>query len=168
MGFDLYSTGKHKNSKGEYFRNNVWWWRRLADFVFNYTKVVDEEDRDKWHFNDNHEVTKDEAEQIAKQLRHAIEHGVVDAYERKVKEEMEKADKYNTRVQRLHDKLREKVIKDTQASSDIAPIDYPQPYKDKWDKIQSMYNYNANYPFSKSNVEEFIQFCENSNGFTIG
>ena len=33
MGFDLYSLGNHKTDKGEYFRNNVWWWRRLADFV---------------------------------------------------------------------------------------------------------------------------------------
>ena len=40
MGFDLYSTGKHKTPKGEYFRNNVWWWRRLADFVCTHTGVT--------------------------------------------------------------------------------------------------------------------------------
>ena len=33
MGFDLYSLGNHKNENGEYFRNSVWGWRRLADFV---------------------------------------------------------------------------------------------------------------------------------------
>jgi len=34
MGFDLYSTGNHKSQKGEYFRNNVWWWRPLWDWTY--------------------------------------------------------------------------------------------------------------------------------------
>jgi hypothetical protein len=40
MGFDLYST---KNNA--YFRNNVWWWRRLASYVIDKTGVVDEKER---------------------------------------------------------------------------------------------------------------------------
>ena len=55
MGFDLYSTGNHKTEKGEYFRNNVWWWRRLADFVCEYTGVVADEDKASWQHNDGHE-----------------------------------------------------------------------------------------------------------------
>ena len=43
MGFDLYG-----NSNSEYFRNNVWWWRRLADYVCEFTGVVDEKDKKKW------------------------------------------------------------------------------------------------------------------------
>ena len=39
MGFDLYGNNK-ENSEGEYFRNNVWWWRRLADYVCEHTKVI--------------------------------------------------------------------------------------------------------------------------------
>ena len=46
MGFDLY--GNSKNKEGEYFRNNVWWWRRLADYVCEYTGVVDEKDKEQW------------------------------------------------------------------------------------------------------------------------
>jgi hypothetical protein len=56
MGFDLYSTGKHKNKNGEYFRNNVWHWRRLAEFVCEHTGVVEEEHKKYWQSNDNHEV----------------------------------------------------------------------------------------------------------------
>lgn len=33
MGFDL-SGVNAKNKIGEYFRNNVWWWRRLWHFVY--------------------------------------------------------------------------------------------------------------------------------------
>lgn len=32
MGMDLYGK-KPLNPVGEYFRNNVWWWRPLAVFV---------------------------------------------------------------------------------------------------------------------------------------
>jgi hypothetical protein len=72
MGFDLYSTGKHKNKNGEYFRNNVWHWRRLAEFVCEHTGVVEEEHKKYWQSNDNHEVDGETALQIAKQLRALI------------------------------------------------------------------------------------------------
>ena len=45
MGFDLYSLGNHKNENGEYFRNNVWGWRRLAEFVCEKTGVVEEKNK---------------------------------------------------------------------------------------------------------------------------
>ena len=43
-------------NKGVYFRNNVWWWRRLADYVMEHTKCIDRKDFDKWQHNDGHEV----------------------------------------------------------------------------------------------------------------
>jgi hypothetical protein len=76
MGFDLYSTGKHKNKNGEYFRNNVWHWRRLAEFVCEHTGVVEEEHKKYWQSNDNHEVDGETALQIAKQLRALIKDGI--------------------------------------------------------------------------------------------
>jgi hypothetical protein len=32
MGFDVYGKSA-RSEKGEYFRNNVWWWRPLAEYV---------------------------------------------------------------------------------------------------------------------------------------
>ena len=77
MGFDLYSLGNHKTKKGEYFRNNVWWWRPLADFVCEKTGVVSDEDKSHWHHNDGHEVSEQEAKQIAKQLKELVKNGEV-------------------------------------------------------------------------------------------
>ena len=77
MGFDLYSLGNHKTDKGEYFRNNVWWWRRLADFVVEKTGVIDEQDREHWQTNSGHEVSEEKAMQIAKQLKALIKDGTV-------------------------------------------------------------------------------------------
>jgi len=36
-----------------------------------------------------------------------------------------------------------------------------------WDNIYSQRQPVENYPFSKKNVEEFIEFAENSGGFRI-
>ena len=72
MGFDISSTGKHKSSKGEYFRNNVWWWRRLADFVCEHTGVIEEKNKPEWQSNGGHEVDEEQALQIAKQLKELV------------------------------------------------------------------------------------------------
>lgn len=161
MGFDLYST---KNDK--YFRNNVWWWRRLASYVIDKTKVVDEDKADGWHFNDGHEVSKEEAHQIANQLEFLIKSGDAKAYEEQVKKEMEKAEAHNKRVEALREKLRERVIKEV-GNSDIVPRDYPEPYRSKWEKLYAFQDHRDSYPFTVKNVEEFINFCRESDGFRI-
>jgi len=162
MGFDLYST---KNDK--YFRNNVWWWRRLASYVIDKTKVVDEDKADGWHFNDGHEVSREEAHQIANQLEFLIKTGDAKAYEDEVKKEMEEAEKHNQRVEKLLQQLQKRVIADTRCDTDVVPRDYPEPYRTKWEKIYGLRRIESNYPFSVSNVKEFIKFCRESDGFRI-
>ena len=166
MGFDLYSLGHHKSSKGEYFRNNVWWWRRLADFVCEHTGCVEEKDKGEWQMNSGHRVSGDLAKQIANQLRTLIKNGTVDKAIKEVEEETKKAETNNKQVQKLHEMLRSKVEQEV-GNKNLAPADYPEEDHKTWDWIQSKYNYGSSYPFTKENVEEFIEFCEESNGFTI-
>jgi len=166
MGFDLHSTGNHKSEKGEYFRNNVWGWRRLADFVCTQTGVVQEEDKKLWQCNDGHEVTDQEALQIAKQLKALIKDGTVSRAINEVEEETKKADENNKFVDECHKMLKDKVERET-GKKNLAPADYPEKDHDTWAWIQSKYDYASSYPFSMENVEEFIEFCEQSNGFRI-
>mgnify|MGYP001164914920 FL=1 len=166
MGFDLYSTGKHKTPKGEYFRNNVWWWRRLADFVCTHTGVIAEKDKKAWQHNDGHKVSDVEALQIAKQLKALIKDGTVSKAIHETEEEMKKADENNKQVEICHHLLREKVEKET-GKKGLAPADYPKKDHDTWAWIQSNYSYGSSYPFTMENVENFIEFCEQSNGFKI-
>jgi hypothetical protein len=35
-----------EENKGYYFRNNVWWWRPLADYIIEFTGCVEEDDVD--------------------------------------------------------------------------------------------------------------------------
>ena len=166
MGFDLYSLGNHKTEKGEYFRNNVWWWRRLADFVCEQTGVIAETDKEHWQSNSGHEVDEQTAKQIAKQLKALIKDGTVSKAIIEVEKEMEKAEKNNKFVDRCHEMLRAKVEKET-GMTNLAPADYRGDDHDTWDWIQSKYSYGSSYPFTMENVQEFIEFCEQSNGFRI-
>ena len=53
MGFDLYSTGNHKSQKGEYFRNNVWWWRPLWDWTYEQCQdIITQKQYEEGQYND--------------------------------------------------------------------------------------------------------------------
>ena len=158
--------GKYQEQKGTYFRNNVWWWRRLADFVCEHTGVIEESDKREWQSNGGHVVSEKTALQIAKQLKALIKDGTVSKVIKEVEEETEKAEKNNKFVQRCQDMLSKKVEKE-QGKENLAPADYPKDDHDTWDWIQSKYNYSSSYPFTMENVEEFIKFCEDSRGFEI-
>lgn len=155
-------------NKGVYFRNNVWWWRRLADYILDHTKCVDEADFDKWHENSGHEVDEETAEQIANQLEHLIATGHTQKYKQEIDDEIKKAEEHNNKVEQMLSELRLEVAKVTGKDAEkIAPADYPNPQKEKWHKIIDQQDYRANYPFNIDNVKEFIEFARNSGGFRI-
>ena len=106
------------------------------------------------------------AKQIANQLKALIDNGTVDKAIAEVKQEEEKANINNKQVDKLHQMLRSKVEQEV-GKKNLAPLDYPEEDHKTWDWIQSKYSYGSSYPFTKENVMEFIQFCEESNGFTI-
>ena len=166
MGFDLYSLGNHKTETGEYYRQSVWGWRRLADFVCEQTGVIAEDNKKFWQSNDGHEVSEGEAKEIAKQLKALIKDGTVSKAIREVEEESEQAEKNNKFVEICHKMLREKVERET-GKTNTAPADYPKEDHDTWEWIQRKYSYGSSYPFTMEQVESFIEFCEQSNGFRI-
>jgi len=166
MGFDLYSTGNHKTETGEYYRQSVWGWRRLADFVCEQTGVIAEDNKKFWQSNDGHEVSESEAKEIAKQLKALIKDGTVSKAIHEVEQESEEAERNNKFVEICHKMLREKVERET-GKTNTAPADYPKEDHDTWEWIQRKYSYGSSYPFTMEQVESFIEFCEQSNGFRI-
>ena len=156
-------------NKGVYFRNNVWWWRRLADYVMEHTKCVDEKDFDKWQHNDGFEVDEETAVQIANQLEYLIKTGHAQKYKQEIDDEIKKAKEHNDKVKKMLDELHSEVAKivGKEKAEHLAPRDYPEPYYKKWDEIYEQTDYRANYPFSIDNVKEFIEFARNSGGFRI-
>ena len=72
MGFDLVGLNP-KNEKGDYFRNNIWWWRRLRWFTCEVCKdVLNEEDMSGGCFNGGYLITREKSAAIAERLETAL------------------------------------------------------------------------------------------------
>jgi len=166
MGFDI-SGLNPKNKKGEYFRNNVWYWRPLAEYVLKETKVILEADQEGWHYNDCHEVSKEDAEQIAKQLDHLVKSGHCKKFAQAWELRRSQIEKHNEQVEKELEEHCEEV-KTRLNDIGLAPKDFPKEDHEKWEKIYNKRNSDGSYPFTEENVKEFSEFCKNSGGFTIG
>ena len=72
---------------GTYFRNNVWFWRPLWNFVTGVCDdILTEKDIERGSFNDGHKISKTKANRIAKRLFKLIKNGDVNLYEKSRKE----------------------------------------------------------------------------------
>ena len=74
---------------GVYFRNNVWWWRPLWQFVCErFDDVLTEQDMERGCYNDGHEITADKAMQIGIDLTCMLEDGRIEAYADRYEKEL--------------------------------------------------------------------------------
>ena len=154
------------DNKGVYFRNNVWWWRKLAQYVYDNTGEVSEKDYDLWHENSGHEVGEDSSIRIADTLEALIKHGHTAEYQMIVEESMAVAEKHNAEIEKQMLSLRKLVIEMT-GKEDIAPADYPKAQHDLWEELYSSKSWADSYPFSVENVQRFADFSRHSGGFEI-
>lgn len=139
MGYDIYGT-KPRNKKGEYFRNNVWWWRRLWDLCVSVGNLTPKQAA-RGCSNDGKRIGKKTKERMLKGLQKAysIRNG---DYSKKWLKDQEKQviECHKEFLIGFYGKRKAKKHKD-------------------WGKIV--------YQFSWENVKEFIDFLENNEGFRI-
>lgn len=154
------------DNKGVYFRNNVWWWRRLAQYVYENTDEISEDDYGLWHENSGHQVDEVTAIRIADRLEELIKQGHTTEYQLQVEEAMAHAEEDNKVIEEKMKALREKVIKLT-GDKDIAPADYPEIQSKEWEFLYSQKSWDDSYPFSVENVQDFANFSRHSGGFEI-
>tara|TARA_R100000008_G_C3486443_1_gene116472 strand:+ start:227 stop:595 length:369 start_codon:yes stop_codon:yes gene_type:complete len=80
MGFDIVGK-KAKSEKGEYFRNNVWFWRPLWQYIcIECDDILTIKQAEGGCFNDGVKISKAKAERIAKRLEEKIQDGSVDLH----------------------------------------------------------------------------------------
>ena len=130
---------------GVYFRNNVWWWRPLANYVMEVCNITNE---DGWHTNSGHKITALDAADIYNKLHTELKKGNTKKY----------AAAYTKRLEGLpnepcHVCKGDKTYIDTpcHVCNETGEVDH-------WEK---------NYPFSVDNVKMFIAFVKESGGFEI-
>ena len=165
---DKYFKEKSKYQEevvGDYFRNNVWWWRPLASYVIKFTGCIDESDHEYWSENGGHEVDDETAKQIHNQLMVLIESGHTKKFEDDYEKERLKAEKHNDKVEKELEKFCKSVYK--KLGKTVAPAEFPKADHDEWERIWNSKKWSASYPFSVENVKEFAEFCKFSGGFKI-
>ena len=85
---DTYFEAKRQHEEdnpGIYFRNNVWWWRPLWDYVWKLCEddgVITWHPYEEGHHNSGAEINVHQAELIALRLNHAIKMGWVDEHKK--------------------------------------------------------------------------------------
>jgi len=151
---------------GIYFRNNVWWWRPLADLVVKLCKLLDEKQKEHLHDNSGYEYDEATAKYIADTLEAFVKSPMAKRTEKEHKKAMKKAEVHNKKVQVKLDALRKDAIAQT-GNKNIAPRDYPKDLNDKWESIYALRDHIESYPFSLKNVKEFIAFLRECGGFRV-
>ena len=151
---------------GHYFRNNVWWWRPLANYVLQLMgNEFTEDEQASWHHNDGFEVSEEKAQKIADRLEQELKTKRVKTVESFYQEKMKRASAKNKVLEKKRNEL-EKIVWE-KTGEKLAPVKYPEPFKQQWEDIQNQYDWNASYPFSEENVIDFMRFCRESGGFQI-
>ena len=170
MGMDVYGKNA-KTEKGEYFRNNVWWWRPLASFIEDtYDVAANCED---WHSNSGFGLDEEDSVELAMLLQRDINNGVVSSYEKK----------YNEYIASLP--LNDCNYCDgTGVRTDEVGVEMGMPTKELDSTIAVVVgrthgtcnacrglgrneSFEASYPFTTENVMEFASFLKDSGGFSI-
>ena len=84
----------HKDNPGVYFRNTVWYWRPLWNYVCNVCDdLLSNKDMHGGDYNNGYKITKTKAKQISKRLYNLIEEGTVSKFEKHFMDEQEKLSK---------------------------------------------------------------------------
>lgn len=150
MGMDVYGVAPTSEA-GEYFRNSVWSWRPLWDFVSE-SCDLDEDVELSGHFNDGMEIDEFTARRIAKTLFSLLNDGTVATYER------------------AHDVLL-KALPDEECKhcngTGVRDDEYVQGKCNGCNGTGKVRPFETWYSFSEENVQKFAEFADHSGGFEI-
>ena len=163
MGFDL--TGQNKETGETYFRQNVWGWRPIWSFVTNFCDdILDAEELKRGNYNDFVKIDGAKSIMLATRLQSLIDDGTVkectDQYETNRNKEV--------KAEEILMKALDQWTKDQGATcgNDLKDDDH-ELWSIMYHKINN--NSDASYPMSVENIQEFADYCKESDqGFKIG
>lgn len=150
MGMDIY--GKSAKSKtGEYFRNNCWWWRPLANYCCEIAPEITARCR-YWQSNDADGLNAADSIALADALQAEIDSGRALIYEKRYNGDLEMTPGIECDL--CQGTGVRKDMKIENGCNKCSGVGYVRPYK-------------TYYPFSVENVEGFIAFLRDCGGFEI-
>ena len=138
---------------GYYFRNSVWNWRPLWDFICCICDdILTEEEMKAGEYNDGKEISESKANVIASRLQLYIDNGDAERWSKERQETL-----------------------DSQEDEECMTCDGTGKRDDQYVKGKcngcegkgTRRPFNTNYPFDIENVKEFAKFAAQSGGFNI-
>lgn len=170
MGMDVFGV-QPIDKTGEYFRNNVWWWRPL----WNYCCEVAPElcSHVNGHMNDGDGLNAEDAKALGEKLMLELWEGRTAQFAKDYMASLADLPRENCTI-----------CDGTGIRSDDLGVQNGWPLKELEPEVQILVgrthgscnacsgigtteNWATSYPFNVQNVAEFAQFCINSGGFQI-
>lgn len=158
MGMDVYGK-KALSEEGKYFRNNVWWWRPLANYCQRIAPAIASKCKH-WQTNDGAGLNAEDSVLLADALQAELDSGRTQIYE----------DQYRARLAAMPD---EKcwLCGGTGVRSDI-PLRGPGTILggrqcNGCNGSGHRRPDETHYPFEAENVREFVTFLRACGGFEI-
>lgn len=171
MGMDVYGK-KPTAPSGEYFRNNVWWWRPLANYILEVAPAPLTRKCHSWHSNDGAGLGAADARTLAVILQDELDSGRCQIY----------ADAYEAKRKSIPPIMCE-ICQGSGVRSDSVGVENKQPTRriedpehprfgqigwcNGCDGVGTRPSWDAAYPFSAENVREFVTFLRDCGGFSI-
>ena len=150
MGMDVYGN-KPKSEKGDYFRNNVWWWRPLWNYCHTSApELIDKDTYVSGTYNDGAGLNAMKAAKLGVKLLTLIENGNCATYKRE-------RDLY---LESIPDEVCDNCNGNNRGNSKKKDCRAckGKGARESWER---------HYPFDIENVKEFAEFCIESGGFKI-
>jgi hypothetical protein len=173
MGMDVYGK-KPLTEIGEYFRNNVWWWRPLWQYcVEQHPDIIDPKTAESGHFNSGAGLNAGKAKALGKALLEDISNGTADKWRDDYyaviatlpMEECKLCDTTGIRT----DEVGKRSAMDTkELDHDLATLlGRTHGWCNGCNGEGHTPPWEAGYPFEINNVREFAEFLLNCGGFEI-
>jgi hypothetical protein len=171
MGMDVLGK-KPTDKRGEYFRNNIWWWKPLWNYCEEFHGDITA-NVENGYCNDGDGLDGDDALELSKRLFADIESGAATTYETEYRERLASLPTSECSY-----------CKGTGIRSDTVGVDNGLPDKELEESVAIIVgrthgwcnsckgygrveHFATNYPFSVENVQEFAEFLSTCGGFEI-
>lgn len=173
MGMDVFGL-EPTDEKGEYFRNNVWFWRPLVQYCNIVSPEIDD-NWELWHYNDGHRLDSKKTLKLSKALYTELESGRTEKFKKEYYHELGRLEKIICNFcggNGVRPSLENRICPDTYDDPlETSRQPHPRAGKMGWcnacDGVGTKRNSSCSYGFSENNVNKFAEFLEHCGGFEI-
>lgn len=171
MGMDVYGR-EPDDEAGRYFRNNIWWWKPLADYITgNHADIA--ERCAYWYTNDGDGLDRESSLELARRLRGDLADGRVETYQRERQQRVDSlapvactlcgsSGVRSDDVGILHSMVSRELHETAQRVTGRT-----HGWCNGCDGLGWVSAWETRYQFSPANVAEFAAFLEHCGGFRI-